>query len=121
MIVTIIGSINSSKEEIKKAIEFCNVTFKETNRGILVYDPIHTNKKFEGEPLLHIMYCYLGYIEEADLILVVPKSPGVYGESTTYELAYAMKLGKPILEFVSGGGIGCLRFEDDKSCENPSL
>lgn len=100
MTVTIIGSINSSKEEIKKAVDcFNSISDIQT-----IFDPVWRNAKAEtnGESLLDIFIDYLDYIKTADLIVVVPKSPGVYGESTTYELAYAMKLGKPIVEFVKG-------------------
>lgn len=101
MVVTIIGSL-SCRTCIENAVTFCKKLFGQYDR-VVVHDPVVNNAGGEFESLLSIMSRYLDYIEEADLIMVVPKSPGVYGESTTYELAYAMKLGKPIVEFVSGG------------------
>ena len=81
--VTIIGSINSSKEEIKKAIVWC---YKNMNIG-KVYDPIKNNSDAEHKPLWSIQLRYINCIKESDFAILIRKPDETIGESTSYELA----------------------------------
>lgn len=64
--------------------------------------------------LFNIQLNYLHRIGQADIVLAIPKEidaqgqdwVSVFGESTTYELAYAIHIGKPVifgvLPFIGG-------------------
>lgn len=99
MIATIIGSL-SCKEKIMRAKE------RLESMGCQVYTPLEN----QGErPLIAIQRNYIDRIEEADLIIAIPKSiiPEdisekaqylvEFGESTSYEMAIAGKLGKEVV------------------------
>lgn len=99
MIVTIIGSLTKKKlmEEIK--------TFWES-RGAVVNSP--GDPEIQKEPLVDIQITWIEKIEEADLIIAIPKSVALtangdskyileFGESTSYEMAIARRFNKPIL------------------------
>lgn len=100
MVVTIIGSLTKKKEMDKiKA-------FWEQHGGI-VNSP--GDPELQKEPLENIQRTWIEKIEEADLIVAVPKDvftlipnrDGKYllefGESTSYEIAIARRFNKPIL------------------------
>jgi nucleoside 2-deoxyribosyltransferase len=84
MIITIIGSINSSKNEMERLAKI----YKE--EGYKVYAPILNNEKQYS--LLDIQMEYLNLIDKADIVVVVRKPDGTLGESTTYELAYCVNI-----------------------------
>lgn len=99
MIVTIIGSLTKKKlmEEIK--------TFWES-RGAVVNSP--GDPEIQKEPLVDIQRTWIEKIEEADLIIAIPKGVALtangdskyvleFGESTSYEMAIARRFNKPIL------------------------
>ena len=99
MIVTIIGSLTKKKEmdEVKAFLEKC---------GAIVNSP--GDPELQKEPLIDIQRTWIEKIEEADLIIAIPKrvtmtanGDGKYilefGESTSYEMAIARKFNKPIL------------------------
>ena len=99
MIVTIIGSLTKKKEmdEIKAFLE---------KRGAIVNSP--GDPEIQKEPLVDIQRTWIEKIEEADLIVAVPKDVGLtghgdsryileFGESTSYEMAIARRFNKPIL------------------------
>ena len=99
MIVTIIGSLRKKKEmdEIKAFWEQC---------GAIVNSP--GDPELQKEPLVDIQRTWIEKIEEADLIVAVPKDVALtangdskyileFGESTSYEMAIARKFNKPIL------------------------
>ena len=99
MIVTIIGSLRKKKEmdEIKAFLEGC---------GAVVNSP--GDPEIQKEPLVDIQRTWIEKIEEADLIVAVPKDVALtangdskyileFGESTSYEMAIARKFNKPIL------------------------
>lgn len=99
MIVTIIGSLRKKKEmdEIKAFWERC---------GAVVNSP--GDPEIQKEPLVDIQRTWIEKIEEADLIVAVPKDVALtangdskyileFGESTSYEMAIARKFNKPIL------------------------
>lgn len=96
MIVTIIGSLTKKKEmdEIKAFWE---------RRGAVVNSP-----EIQKEPLVDIQRTWIEKIEEADLIVAVPKGVAMtangdskyvleFGESTSYEMAIAKRFNKVIL------------------------
>lgn len=99
MKVTIICSLKC-EEKCRQAAEFFE------NLGAEVYHPfLHQ----EGS-LLEIQRKYLGEIVEGDLIVAIPKGEALgekisdgsvigeyFGESTSYELAYAMRMNKQIV------------------------
>ena len=99
MVVTIIGSLTKKKEmnEIKAFLEKC---------GAIVNSP--GDPELQKEPLVDIQRTWIEKIEEADLIVAVPKDVALtangdskyileFGESTSYEMAIARKFNKPIL------------------------
>lgn len=99
MIVTIIGSLTKKKEmdEIKAFWE---------GRGAVVNSP--GDPEIRKEPLIDIQRTWIEKIEEADLIIAIPKSVAMtangdskyvleFGESTSYEMAIARRFNKPIL------------------------
>lgn len=99
MIVTIIGSLRKKKEmdEIKSFFEKC---------GAVVNSP--GDPEVQKKPLVDIQSTWIEKIEEADLIVAVPKDVALtangdskyileFGESTSYEMAIARKFNKPIL------------------------
>lgn len=99
MIVTIIGSLRKKKEmdEIKAFWE---------GRGAIVNSPV--DPEIQKEPLVNIQRTWIEKIEEADLIVAVPKDVALtangdskyileFGESTSYEMAIARRFNKPIL------------------------
>ena len=99
MIVTIIGSLTKKKEmnEIKAFLEKC---------GAIVNSP--GDPELQKEPLVNIQRTWIEKIEEADLIVAVPKDVALtangdstyileFGESTSYEMAIARRFNKPIL------------------------
>lgn len=99
MVVTIIGSLSNKKEmeEIKVFLE--EEGFKVNSPG----DP-----EIQKKPLVDIQSTRIEKIEEADLIVAVPKDVALtanggskyileFGESTSYEMAIARKFNKPIL------------------------
>ena len=85
--------------------------------GMNVWHPfMHQN----GEPLYLTYSNYLKRIDMADLVLALPKTVSFhscqtnsleldFGESTTYEMAYANHAGKPVIfglmPFIKLGGI----------------
>lgn len=104
MVVTIIGSTSSEvcREWIEQAILF--------SRNVLDAKVVHhpLDENLQSFSLLGIQSKYISFIDQADLVIVCPKSihgetnGGVdqtyrIGESTTYEMATAKFLGKPIL------------------------
>ena len=99
MVVTIIGSLTKKKEmdEIKAFWEQC---------GAVVNSP--GDPEVQKKPLVDIQRTWIEKIEEADLIVAVPKDVALtangdsqyileFGESTSYEMAIARKFNKPIL------------------------
>ena len=99
MVVTIIGSLTKKKEmdEIKAFLEKC---------GAIVNSP--GDPELQKEPLVDIQRTWIEKIEEADLIVAVPKDVALtangdsqyileFGESTSYEMAIARRFNKPIL------------------------
>lgn len=99
MIVTIIGSLTKKKEmdEIKAFWE---------SRGAVVNSP--GDPEIRKEPLIDIQRTWIEKIEEAGLIIAIPKSVSLtangdskyvleFGESTSYEMAIARRFNKPIL------------------------
>lgn len=99
MIVTIIGSLTKKKEmdEIKAFWK---------GRGFVVNSP--GDPEIQKEPLVDIQRTWIGKIEEADLIIAIPKNVALtangdskyvleFGESTSYEMAIARRFNKPIL------------------------
>ena len=99
MIVTIIGSLRKKKEmdEIKAFWERC---------GAVVNSP--GDPEVQKKPLVDIQSTWIEKIEEADLIVAVPKDVALtangdskyileFGESTSYEMAIARRFNKPIL------------------------
>ena len=99
MIVTIIGSLTKKKEmdEVKAFLEKC---------GAIVNSP--GDPELQKEPLAAIQRTWIEKIEEADLIVAVPKDVALiangdskyileFGESTSYEMAIARRFNKPIL------------------------
>ena len=99
MVVTIIGSLTKKKEmnEIKAFLEKC---------GAIVNSP--GDPELQKEPLVDIQRTWIEKIEEADLIIAVPKDVALtangdskyileFGESTSYETAIARRFNKPIL------------------------
>ena len=99
MIVTIIGSLRKKKEmnEIKAFLEKC---------GAIVNSP--GDPELQKEPLINIQRTWIEKIEEADLIVAIPKDVALtangdskyileFGESTSYEMAIARRFNKPIL------------------------
>ena len=98
MIVTIIGSLRKKKEmdEIKAFLEKC---------GAIVNSP--GDPELQKEPLVDIQRTWIDKIEEADLIVALPKDIALtangdskyileFGESTSYEMAIARRFNKPI-------------------------
>ena len=98
MVVTIIGSLRKKKEmnEIKAFWEQC---------GAVVNSP--GDPELQKEPLVDIQRTWIEKIEEADLIVAVPKDVALtangdskyileFGESTSYEMAIARRFNKPI-------------------------
>ena len=98
MIVTIIGSLRKKKEmdEIKAFWEQC---------GAVVNSP--GDPEVQKKPLVDIQSAWIEKIEEADLIVAVPKDVALtangdskyileFGESTSYEMAIARKFNKKI-------------------------
>ena len=99
MVVTIIGSLTKKKEmdEIKAFWERC---------GAVVNSP--GDPEVQKKPLVDIQSTWIEKIEEADLIVAVPKDVALtangdsnyileFGESTSYEMAIARRFNKPIL------------------------
>ena len=99
MVVTIIGSLTKKKEmdEIKAFLEKC---------GAIVNSP--GDPELRKKPLVDIQRTWIEKIEEADLIIAMPKSVSLtangdstyvleFGESTSYEMAIARRFNKPIL------------------------
>ena len=99
MVVTIIGSLTKKKEmdEVKAFLEKC---------GAIVNSP--GDPELQKEPLENIQRTWIEKIEEADLIVAVPKDVALtahgdskyileFGESTSYEMAIARRFNKPIL------------------------
>lgn len=102
MIVTIISSL-VNKEEIEAIKNF----FK--NQGCTA-----VNAPLEGQSksLLEIDMDYLNKIDSSDFVIAIPKGIShedhagqihkfLFGESVTYEIAYARHIGKPV--FIWGG------------------
>lgn len=109
MIVTIIGSL-TKKKEMDKIKAFWE------QHGAVVNSP--GDPKVQKEPLENIQRMWIERIEEADLIVAVPKDVTLipnrddkyllefggdskyaleFGESTSYEIAIARRFDKPIL------------------------
>lgn len=99
MVVTIIGRLSNEKEmeEIKAFWEQC---------GAVVNSP--GDPEVQKKPLVDIQSTWIEKIEEADLIVAVPKDVALtangdskyileFVESTSYEMAIARKFNKPIL------------------------
>ena len=99
MVVTIIGSLTKKKEmdKIKAFWEQC---------GAIVNSP--GDPELKKEPRVDIQRTWIEKIEEADLIIAVPKDVALtangdstyileFGESTSYEMAIARRFNKPIL------------------------
>lgn len=101
MKVVVVGSLSRERDilECKKYFE---------NIGAEVITPLEHQQ--DGD-LLQLMINYIGFIEEADLVVVTPKSIGshlsvvdstlgaysetlYFGESSTYEMAIAERFGK---------------------------
>lgn len=96
MIVTIIGSLTKKKEmdEIKAFLE---------RHGAIVNSP-----EVQKEPLENVYRTWIKKIEEADLIIAIPRNVNLtanegnkyileFGETTSYEIAIARRFNKPIL------------------------
>ena len=99
MIVTIIGSL-TKKKEMDKIKSFW------VRHGAIVNSP--EDPKVQKEPLVDIQKTWIKKIEEADLVVAVPKDVALtangdskyileFGESTSYEMAIARRFNKPIL------------------------
>lgn len=93
----------SNKDACEKAAE----TFK--NLGMEVYHPF-LDKVYKISGLYTIQKDYLKAIEEADIILAIPKQSildehykdhseitDIFGESVSYEMAFARHINKPII------------------------
>lgn len=102
MKVVIIGSLKESQSKII-------ADYFESNDDIVI-DPITINEF--ADSTFEAQCKYIGEIMDCDLVIAVPKNGGDFqdecvdgntmvtyrfGESTTYELALAKKLGKKIL------------------------
>lgn len=109
-IITLIGSIGSSRVLMIKMAEFL------IERGYKVYTPRFLCEDEDPDvSLLETQRCELDNIKEADLVIAFTKGCSVeerldnngtrvistFGESTSYELAIASALKKPILFFNS--------------------
>lgn len=99
MVVTIIGSL-TKKEEMSKIKSFWK------RCGFTVNCP--GDPGIQKNPLLDIQAMWIEKIEEADLIIAVPKSVAItangdskyileFGESTSYEMAIARRFNKEII------------------------
>ena len=99
MVVTIIGSLTKKKEmdKLKAFLE---------RRGAIVNSP--GDPEVQKEPLVDIQGTWIKKIEEADLIIAIPKVVAMtangdskyileFGESTSYEMAIARRFNKVIL------------------------
>ena len=100
MKVTIICSLKC-EEKCRQAVDF----FENLGVDEVYYPFVH-----QEDSLLEIQMKYLGEIVEADLIVAIPKDEDLgvkindgsmigeyFGESTSYELAYAMRMNKQII------------------------
>lgn len=98
MVVTIIGSM-TTKKEMDKIKAFWK------RRGAVVNSP-----EVQKEPLVDIQRTWIEKIEEADLIIAIPKGVAMtangdskyvleFGESTSYEMAIAKRFNRPVLFF----------------------
>lgn len=74
--------------------------------GFVVNSP--GDPEIQKEPLVDIQRTWIGKIEEADLIIAIPKNVALtangdskyvleFGESTSYEMAITRRFNKPIL------------------------
>ena len=99
MVVTIIGSL-TKKGEIDKIKSFL------VRHGAIVNSP--EDSKVQKEPLVDIQRTWIKKIEEADLVVAVPKDVALtangdskyileFDESTSYEMAIARRFNKNIL------------------------
>lgn len=99
MVVTIIGSMTKKKEmdEFKAFLE---------RRGFTVNSP--GDPEIQKEPLVDIQRTWIEKIEEADLIIAIPKNVALtangdskyvleFGESTSYEMATARRFNIPVV------------------------
>lgn len=106
MKITIVCSLSS--------IEICDGVVK-----ILESQGVDVSHPFEDQigSLYRIQRIYLKKIEEADIVLAIPKTTcmneacsdeakteiiSVFGESTSYEIAYARHIGKPVIIWGEG-------------------
>lgn len=98
MVVTIIGSINVQRESMEQAEIYA--------RNVLDAKKVFCPLKETGLSPYSNRRLRLKYIDESDLIILIPKifEPGtswtwntVIGESTTYEFAYAKHVGKTVM------------------------
>lgn len=81
--LTIIGSVTKSREEILACRDYL------TSKGIeFIHEPVSNTETFQN--LYQVQLQHLKWMDNADIIVVVPKPDGSIGESTSYELAYAM-------------------------------
>ena len=99
MIVTIIGSL-TKKKEMDKIKSFL------VRHGAIVNSP--EDPEVQKEPLVDIQRTWIKKIEEADLIVAIPKDVALtangdskyileFDESTSYEMAIARRFNKNIL------------------------
>lgn len=99
MVVTIIGSLTKKKE-----MDVIKAFWK--GRGFVVNSP--GDPEIQKKPLVDIQRTWIEKIEEADLIIAIPKNVALtangdskyvleFGESTSYEMAIARRFNKPIL------------------------
>ncbi len=77
----------SQQSDIEKAVDHYNKLY-----GTLVDYPMEQPNK----TLLEIDIDYMYRIASADKIVAVPKPDGSFGESVTYEMAFAKFLGKDV-------------------------
>lgn len=100
MVVTIIGSL-SKKDKMLKAKQFFESV------GNTVNCPCDDPGR-EKMPLLTKQFTWIEKIEEADLVVAIPKYTKIlgggqtkhvleFGESTSYELAIALRFNKQII------------------------
>lgn len=82
-----------------------------------VFDPFKNSEQNTSKSLLEIQKEYLEAIDECDLVIAIPKTSDLttiqvssndtriielFGESVSYELAYARHIGKPIIIYDGG-------------------
>lgn len=98
----IIGSVSSEAEKMDEV----KIKIREIDPPANIVTPVDAGR--QDKSLLSIQYEYLKEIDKADFVIALPKNiflgtdpDGIlevmFGESTTYEMAYTKHIGKPLL------------------------